>query len=196
MNSLSELKSLWQQVYASLREDFSDSNCGLWFGSIELIHLSDKLALLTIPVDFKRNIIKSKYIDVLKEHFYACIGFEVEVDIITHPAVSDDEEAEAVFREYSEEKSKLEEEERKESLEKDIRVISADESNSSNSTSYYTFDNFITGDSNKFAYAACYAIANSDEVAYNPLFIHGKSGLGKTHLMYAIINKIFQRVVV
>ena len=193
VNSLSELKSIWLQVYASLSNDFSDSSRELWFGSIGLIHLSDKLALLTIPVDFKCNIIKTKYIDVLKEHFYACIGFEVEVDIITHPAVTDDADAEAVFKEYTEEKNKLEEKEHKKSLENDIRVISADENGSSNSTSYYTFDNFITGDSNKFAYAACYAIANNDELAYNPLFIHGKSGLGKTHLMYAIINKLFER---
>jgi len=54
----------------------------------------------------------------------------------------------------------------------------------------YTFDNFIVGSSNKFAHAACIAVANAPAVAYNPLFIHGPSGLGKTHLLYAITNRI------
>ncbi len=54
----------------------------------------------------------------------------------------------------------------------------------------YTFENFIVGSSNKFAHAACIAVANSPAIAYNPLFIHGQSGLGKTHLLYAITNRI------
>ena len=53
----------------------------------------------------------------------------------------------------------------------------------------YTFDNFIVGESNKFAHAACRAVANRDE-SYNPLFIYGQSGLGKTHLLYAITNQM------
>jgi len=54
----------------------------------------------------------------------------------------------------------------------------------------YTFDNFIVGNSNKFAHAACMAVANHPAENYNPLFIYGPSGLGKTHLMYAITNQL------
>lgn len=54
----------------------------------------------------------------------------------------------------------------------------------------YTFDSFIVGNSNKFAHAACVAVANNPATAYNPLFIYGQTGLGKTHLLYAITNKI------
>ncbi len=61
------------------------------------------------------------------------------------------------------------------------------------SNSEYTFDNFIVGSSNKFAHAACVAVANNPAHAYNPLFIYGPSGLGKTHLLYAIINKILEK---
>ncbi|MBP3917665.1 MAG: chromosomal replication initiator protein DnaA [Clostridia bacterium] len=59
--------------------------------------------------------------------------------------------------------------------------------------SEYTFDNFIVGSSNKFAHAACVAVANNPASAYNPLFIYGPSGLGKTHLLYAIINRILEK---
>ncbi len=60
------------------------------------------------------------------------------------------------------------------------------------SNNEYTFDNFIVGSSNKFAHAACVAVANNPAHAYNPLFIYGPSGLGKTHLLYAIIGKILE----
>ena len=54
----------------------------------------------------------------------------------------------------------------------------------------YTFDNFIVGNSNKFAHAACIAVADKPAQDYNPLFIYGPSGLGKTHLLYAVTNEI------
>ena len=57
----------------------------------------------------------------------------------------------------------------------------------------FTFENFIVGSSNKFAYAACYAVANNPANEYNPLFIYGNSGLGKTHLLYAATNLMLQK---
>ena len=60
-------------------------------------------------------------------------------------------------------------------------------------TMEYTFENFIVGNSNKLAYAACYAVANELATAYNPLFIHGPSGIGKTHLLYAIRNHVKEK---
>ncbi|MBQ1982745.1 MAG: AAA family ATPase, partial [Clostridia bacterium] len=58
----------------------------------------------------------------------------------------------------------------------------------------YTFDNFIVGSSNKFAHAACLAVADRPAQAYNPLFIYGPSGLGKTHLLYAITNELKKKI--
>ena len=195
MSSMDELNKIWTAVYDSMRADFSESSLELWFGSVRLFYLSNELALLSHNVDFKYNIIKSKYIDLLKEHFENCLGFEIEVDIVfTKQEIRTIEEANALAAKYFADKKISDEEEDRRELEAAIRVISPDTAiDGKKSTSYYTFENFISGDSNKFSYAACYAIANSDEVAYNPLFVHGKSGLGKTHLMYAIVNSVLSR---
>ncbi|MBQ4598450.1 MAG: chromosomal replication initiator protein DnaA [Clostridia bacterium] len=189
MNSLDELKEIWQAVYGLLSKDFSSSTLELWFGGIRLVYLDDEVALMTIDKDFKKEFIDRKYIDILKDHFYMCLGFEVETEIFSDAKIETPEEAAALYERYKAAKIARDEAESKQEMESAIKVISPEKK----STSYFTFANFIQGDSNKFAYAACYAIANSDEVNYNPLFIHGKSGLGKTHLMYAIINTILER---
>lgn len=189
MNSLDELKEIWQAVYGLLSKDFSSSTLELWFGGIRLVYLDDEVALMTIDKDFKKEFIDRKYIDILKDHFYMCLGFEVETEIFSDTKIETPEQAAALYERYKAAKTARDEEQSKQEMESAIKVISPEKK----STAYFTFSNFIQGDSNKFAYAACYAIANSDEVNYNPLFIHGKSGLGKTHLMYAIINTILAR---
>lgn len=190
MNSLDELKELWQAVYKSLGEDFSTSTLELWFGSIKLVYLADDLALMTIDKDFKKKIIDSKYADVLKDHFYNCLGFEVETELISDAGdITTPEAAEELYLNYINNKKINDKQRQQKEMENAVKVISPEKK----SNSYFTFENFVSGESNKFAYAACYAIANSDEVNYNPLFIHGKSGLGKTHLMYAIINTLLKR---
>ncbi len=191
MYPFSQLKEIWQAVYESIGSAFSASSTELWFKEIRLVYLDNELALMTIPSDFKKQILDTKFPDVLKEHFYNCLGFEVETELISgiSAEITNEEEAKLLYESYVENKRKSDFEESQKQMGIAVKVISPDKK----SNSYYTFENFIQGDSNKFAYAACYAIAHNDEVTYNPLFIHGKSGLGKTHLMYAIINSLLKR---
>lgn len=189
MNPFDGLNEVWQAVYASLGNIFSSSSLELWFKDIKLIYMGEDTALMTIEKDFKKEFIEAKYIDLLKDTFSSVLGFEVEPVILSGVNVSSFEEAKKLYLKYKAEKEEKDIIENQKELDNAIKVISPDKK----STAYYTFENFISGDSNKFAYAACYAIAHSDEVTYNPLFIHGKSGLGKTHLMYAIINSLLKK---
>ena len=189
MQSFEALNEIWQAVYSSLGSVFSQSTVELWFKDIKLIFLSNDIALLTIEKAFKKEFIENKYIEVLKDSFCSVLGFDVEPILLTGIKVHSYEEAEQLYIKYRAEKEEKDLIEKQQNLNDAIKVISPDKK----ATSYYTFENFITGDSNKFAYAACYAIAHSDEVNYNPLFIHGKSGLGKTHLCYAVINYLLQK---
>ena len=191
MYSFKELSEIWSAVYASIGKVFSSSSTELWFSGIQLVYLDNDLALMTIPSDFKKQILDTKFPDVLKEHFYNCLGFEVETALISGvPEIKNADDAQLLYENYIEQKRAKDIEESQKEMERAVKVISPSKKKA---TDYFTFENFISGDSNKFAYNACYAIAHSDEVTYNPLFIHGKSGLGKTHLMYAIINTLLER---
>ena len=71
---MNELNEIWQAVYALLGEDFSSSTQQLWFGGIRLVYLGEDAALMTIESDFKKNLIDTKYMDILKDHFKQVLG--------------------------------------------------------------------------------------------------------------------------
>ena len=139
MNSLDELKEIWQAVYSLLSKDFSSSTLELWFGGIRLVYLDDEVALMTIDKDFKKEFIDRKYIDILKDHFYMCLGFEVETEIFSDAKIETPEEAAALYERYKATKTARDEAESKQEMESAIKVISPEKK----STSYFTFENFI-----------------------------------------------------
>ncbi len=192
MNSFAELQEIWDSVAAPFSELLSTSSFDLWFGSVRLVFLNEDTALLTVDRDLKRNILNDKYLDPIRDNFYNVLGFEVDVAIFAGEEINTYEDARALYDRYVKQKVADAEQQNQKEMESAIKIISPQKK----AISYYTFDNFIVGESNKFAYAACYSIAHNEEdgsCPYNPLVIHGKSGLGKTHLMYAVINRLLER---
>ena len=114
-----------------------------------------------MPSNFYWEIIRAKYYGLIKQTLAEVLGFSVEVDLIID-AESEEEEV----------------------LAPEVSIASLPVSEE------YTFDNFVVGNSNRFAYAAAQAVANNPATAYNPLFLYGGSGLGKTHLLYAIMSTV------
>ncbi|MGN0666232.1 MAG: chromosomal replication initiator protein DnaA [Huintestinicola sp.] len=138
-----------------------------WICKLSPIKLEDNIAYFNIQTEFQKKIILQNYENYLKEGFLNVLGFDVSIQIIP------DEDAEHTDSSAS----------KKDELNKTFLNAEYD----------YTFDTFIVGRSNEFAHAACVAVSKSPGGAYNPLFIHGPSGLGKTHLMTAISNAIKER---
>ena len=164
------------------------SSFDLWFGDFNLTSLDENVAVFSTPTKLRRQILSTRYISLIKEALTEVIGFAVEIEI--HSLDEDSgfataapaEDMERHFEEESIKKSQRKEQRIEEILNsKDDKRTLLDE---------YTFDNFIVGNSNKFAHAACWAVADRPSMDYNPLFIYGGSGLGKTHLMLAIKNHI------
>ena len=163
----------------------SNSIFNLWFGELKLLSLTEEKAVFSTPTPLKKNILLTKYRDIIKDCLSEAIGFEVEIELESLHNNSD------IFKIPIKENPLVEDEEsdkRKEIIEKYIK-----EPNEKNIIKEYTFDNFIEGSSNKLAKSFCYAVAENPSAIYNPLFIYGNSGLGKTHLLYAIINHIKEK---
>ena len=175
-NYIEEIRPVWEMVVDSFRESLSESTINLWFGNIEIISYRDDTITLGINSEFKFEKIHNYYMDSIREAFCRFLGFEVEVDLIFTGKAST---ADAIRTSIP-------------TLRPEPKKAEPTQKNLPNYSFEYTFENFIVGSTNKFAHAACVAVANDPANNYNPLFIYGNSGLGKTHLLYAMINRLKQ----
>ena len=174
-----------------LKAQYSQTVYDLWFKDLSLVDLTDNEAVFSINSAFKKNILQNRHADALAKALEEVNGFSVTVKIIMR-------EEEPVPPPEPEKPSPVTDE--IVSL-ADAKVVADDLKEVEDPEDFgraiegpgivaeYTFENFIVGTSNKFAHAACLAVAQSP-TTYNPLFIHGPSGLGKTHLLYAVTNEL------
>lgn len=157
---------IWELVRAYCKENVTETIYSLWLEPLELKSFEDDKVILSAS-EFKANIIRSKFKNLLDEAFEQYMGFPIDVTIESSDRGSDPSP-------------------KKETVDtsKQTHPMVNDE---------LTFDTFVVGSSNTFAHAAALAVANAPGEAYNPLFIYGNSGLGKTHLLYAICEQIIQK---
>lgn len=181
---MDELALITQSLLALIKDktNFNESSFNLWFGELKLISLSEEKAVFTTLTPLRRTILLNKHKNLIEECLLEILGFEVSIEI---ESIENNDE---IFKTMIKEEEPLVADEGTEERKKNIDKYLQNPSES-NKIKEYTFDNFIEGESNKFAKNACYAVAESpSQDGYNPLFIWGQSGIGKTHLLYAIIN--------
>jgi len=196
---LEEIKLVWQIVYDSFAGTMSSTTRELWFQDLTVENYEDGVITMGIKSELKHKTLTEKYTDLLSRRFSEELGFDVIVTIIFTGTPIDHEEAKRRILErvsIGDPEWRMEEEKRKREQQKAQQ--SEENAHHLGSTMppfnfEYTFDNFIVGSSNKFAHAACVAVANMPAKNYNPLFIYGPSGIGKTHLLYAITNHLRQK---
>lgn len=186
-----------QAVLEYLRGQYSQSVFNLWFGELHIENIDDQKVVMSTPTSFKRDILVRHHLDNLHQAVLTGLGIPAKVEIVVRETDMAEERAKTAAIPDPEEVA-ADERERREKEEMTRNIEGRD------TVAGYTFDNFIVGDSNRFAHAACIAVAQSFttdeetltnplEERYNPLFIYGQSGLGKTHLLYAITNEIKKR---
>ncbi len=178
-----EFREISDMLLEELKNGYSSNVFGLWFQSIKLQELTDDEAVLSIDNAFKSNIVEKKYKADLTEIMSRILGFPVTIRIEVEK--NSEKDLFTVAEEKEEPSPEVPTFE-----EKPLPPLSSQIIEGTNIVEAYTFDNFIVGDSNKFAHAASMAVAKNPFDVYNPLFICGPSGLGKTHLLYAITNEI------
>ncbi len=161
-----DLENIWTGFLGKIKNQLSDISYETWFSETKLMSLDNGVAKVLVPSHVHKKNLKEHYIDLIDEKFAECTGTNFQ------------------FEFYIEEE-----------IENEI-IVNTDEigipSNNfeSNLDSKYQFSNFVLGNSNKFAATSALAVAEQPGNMYNPLFIYGSSGLGKTHLMQAIGNFI------
>ena len=191
---MDELSSISELILSLIEKNINTapSVFNLWFNEFKLASLTDNKAIFTAPSTIKKNILSTKYHKLISDSLEEALGFPLEIAIITEdelnsPTPKAEEKAAPTIAPYFERNDKVVKDEEEDDDEKMITDSITSPSGKRTLLDNYTFDNFVEGSSNKFAKAACFAVAREPNT-YNPLFIYGNSGLGKTHLLYAIIN--------
>ena len=157
---MNSVADVWANVLQQLKKDLSETTIATWFDELSAVDIRENTFLLYCPNDFKKRYIESLFLKNIKAALQDIFSIEFEVEIL-------DEKGLAEFQGNA-------------PKHQSERFTSAE----------FTFDTFVVGPSKKLAYAASQAVAEHPAQNYNPLLIYGDSGLGKTHLLYAIANVI------
>lgn len=184
---MAEVGVVWGSVSRRLKMTLGDAAWNTWFGSIEPVELDDTQIVLRAPSAIARERIHSRYMTILEDLIEEELGAEISVTLCQPTASSLSQVSQRQF----------------EALDKPTRLRAAPlfetpntqggyqkSDRSSAFDSRYRFDAFVIGASNRFAHAAALSVAEAPSGSYNPLFIHGEAGLGKTHLLNAIGNYV------
>jgi len=166
---------LWEQILSVIKKKLSKPSFDTWFKSTKASIFSDSLLVICAPNNFAKEWLENKYISIIRTTVDEITGYQVEVKIV----VEEDGQADLDDAIRAKEKRKA-------------KVQILDESRTQMLNSKYTFDTFVIGAGNRFAHAASLAVAESPAKSYNPLFLYGGVGLGKTHLMHAIGHFILE----
>ncbi|MFA9398000.1 MAG: chromosomal replication initiator protein DnaA [Clostridiaceae bacterium] len=159
------LKNIWEKTLNTLKGELSEVSYNTWIKSIEPIAIENFTITINTPNDFTKGILNTRYKELIKNAVKHVSSQDFDITFVVN---SENIPLENTNKKVTREKV----------IEKDFTY--------SNLNSKYTFDSFVVGNSNRFAHAASLAVAESPAKAYNPLFIYGGVGLGKTHLMHAI----------
>lgn len=167
------------------KKQLTDVSFKCWIQPLLLSRIDGDVAYIEVPNTYHKGLIEQHYLEILKTAFAEVMGFPVQIALFVQ-----NEAPVAPQPVISPTPVEPEEEEEGDGLDRVLNFIEnqQEELNRSyqNANYDYTFDTFIVGNSNDFAYAACKAVSHNESNAYNPLFIYGPSGLGKTHLLCAI----------
>ena len=162
-------ETLWNEVAARLRGALNENTFQTWFADAEGRELSDDTFVISVPNDFTREWIEGHFHGLIRAAVRDTTGQKRRI----HIAVQEPGAIQAA-----------------EVVERPTRGSTAAESSGMNPK--YSFDLFVIGSSNRFAHAAALAVAEAPAQAYNPLFIYGGTGLGKTHLLQAIGHYVLE----
>ncbi len=161
------IEALWNSVLDNINKELTPMSFNTWFKETTLINILDNKATIKVPMQIHKKLLGENFYELIDNTFFSLTGQNYDIEFISDADL--------------ENKSDILD-----------NVSSKNKNLNSNLIEKYTFDTYIVGDSNRLAQMAAVAVAENPGNIYNPLFLYGKSGLGKTHLMHAIGNYIIK----
>ena len=200
-NSSNMNTMIWNNALKLLENDMNKPTFDTWFKSTELVSYCGENVIIKVQNDFAKNNLENNYFNIIKNHLESMLNHPVKIQFVTP------QEKDQAIEKLLQQQGYSNEEHQKNDIPTVDRVAepkppafetSTVPSKDTGLNPKYTFDTFVVGNSNRLTHAACVGVADniSADAAkriYNPLFIYGGAGLGKTHLMHSIGNHILQR---
>lgn len=194
----SQLQAVWEQILNNMRDQLAAS-AFKWLNPVKPLSLTDSELVLGTQTGMAKDWITSHYLTILEDAVSAVLGEprKITMKVVESAPIKEEPAVQAVpasavrthkDQENPDQGSLFSESAAATNDNGDMHIVAAGDGASLNPK--YTFDTFVTGSSNRFAHAAAMAVAESPGKVYNPFFMYGGVGLGKTHLMHAIGNRV------
>lgn len=167
----SHTSEIWQNILSIINTKLSKPSFDTWFKATKVISIDDHSIVISAPTTFAVEWLESRYTKLVATTVYEYLGKQVDVSFVIEESAPPEQPP--VYKEPQ-------------------APVQTEDSISHMLNPKYTFDTFVIGSGNRFAHAASLAVAEAPARAYNPLFLYGGVGLGKTHLMHAIGHYILE----
>ena len=175
------VNEIWDKTLKVIKSELTDVSYNTWLKTISPVYIRGNKFVLSVPNDFNKGILETRYVSLIVNAISQVTEKEFQMVFILQEEI---EKYETIYNVSNTNNYTHENNQRHHhSVDFDVPRLNPK----------YVFDEFVIGNSNRFAHAASLAVAESPAKAYNPLFIYGGVGLGKTHLMHAIGHYILEQ---
>jgi chromosomal replication initiator protein len=176
-----DAKQVWRAALGELQVSLSPANYETWLRDTHLVDVDEQRFRISVPNGFAKDWLETRYRSLISQTIARVVGYSVQVEFVVSMESDAQVEASAVTQAVRVEPTR-------------VGATEGGGGGATNLNPRYTFTNFIVGSANRLAHAASLSVAERPGHAYNPLFLYGGVGLGKTHLMHAIGNAVVTKL--